>query len=144
MKKVLLLTILTLPLSLLAQGPNTNVNPAVQGVQSNKINYYIEINNDDNIISQQANPPPPKQQGGGLGNLFGSNTGNEAPCTDCDKVKKAIKLSRSSSAGGNSKKAFSMKRWSKTFSGKVHMKMKKTFARKHRVRSNYSLCFNWS
>jgi hypothetical protein len=106
------------------------------------------MNNDDNnvqtnIVNQQANPPVARQQSGGLGSIFGSNNPNDAPCTDCDKVKNAVKAAHASSGGGQQKKAFSMKRWSKKFSGRMHMKMKKSFSRRHKVKMNYAICFNW-
>lgn len=150
MKSLSLLSTLALPLAAMlspveafAQGPNTNNSPA-QGMQAKNKNYYIQINNGNNMISQTVNLPSYQQQAGGLVSLFGSNKTNEGPCADCDNVKKTIKLSHASSGGGSYKKSFSMKKWSRTFSGKMHMKMKKTFVRKHKVRSSYSLCFNWN
>lgn len=150
MKNLLIISALSFPLGIFAQG-NGNANPQVQ---MQNVNYYNLINNDENINDkliqtniyvQQANPPAQEQQGSSLGNIFGSNEDvqQEKPCTDCDEVKKAIKLSYASSGGSYHRKSFSMKKWSRTFSGKMNMKMKKMFAKKYKVKTSYSLCFNW-
>lgn len=142
MKPLLLLIALALPFAIFAQGPNTNVNPPVQGIQTkNKLANDDEMQVETNVATQQA--ATPAKQGGSLGALFGANTETGEPCTDCDEVKKAIKSAHGSSGGMQHKKPFRMKKWSRTFSGKMHMKMKKSFASKHKVRSNYALCFNW-
>ena len=144
-----------------AQGPNTNINPPPQ---AQNVNYYNqidnnnslgnafnEINNDKNpiqtniMIQQQANPPAQEQQGSAIGNIFSSNENvpQEKPCKDCDEVKQAIKASHASSGGSHHRKSFGMKKWSRVFSGKMHMKMKKVLAKKYKVKTSYALCFNW-
>ena len=166
MKKFFLLTTITLPLGIFAQGANTNINPpthAQEEQQAQNINYYNKIdennnslgnasngiNNDINLIQtnignyqQQANPPA--QQQSSLGNIFGlndnDNTQGKVKCKDCEEVKQAIKASHAPSSGSYHKKS---KDWKKIFSGRMHMKMKKIFARKHKVKTSYSVCFNW-
>lgn len=140
-----------------------NSNPSAQ--QAQNINYYNQVDDNNNsfgnassindgenpvqtnISNQQKTNPAAEQQGISLGNFFGSDGNDDAqqnkPCTDCDEVKQAIKASHVSSGEGYHKKSFSMRRWSKTFSGKVNMKMKKTFARKYKAKTSYALCFNW-
>ncbi|TAL62484.1 MAG: hypothetical protein EPN85_02640 [Bacteroidetes bacterium] len=120
-----------------------------QASNPESINYYDQtsLNNDNpqilNFSQQPINPPAQAHQGRGLEeNLFVSNENKPEPCTDCDKVKKAIKASHYS-ASGNSRKPFSYKRWVRTTGGKMHMQMKKMFARSHKVKTSYSLCFNW-
>ena len=153
MKNFLIITALTLPIGIFAQGPNTNNNPPAQ-VQTQNINFFL-INNDDNINDNKAiqtNPGNFQQQvkipAQGVPqsgwNPFGSvENNNDKPCNDCDEVKQAINASHASSGGSYNRKSFSMKKWSKTFSGKMKMKMKKTFAKKYKVKTTYSLCFNW-
>ena len=144
MKTFLILPLLTLPFTLFAQGPNTNANPPIQGIQAKNIIVNDDINPiETNIASQQAAAPATAKQSEGLAALFGSNKENETPCADCDKVKKALMAAHASSGGGRHRNSHSMKRNFRTFSGKMHMKMKKTFARRHKVKSNYALCFNW-
>lgn len=144
MKTFLILPLLTLPFTLFAQGPNTNANPPIQGIQAKNILINDDANPaETNIASQQAAAPATVKQGEGLAALFGSNKENETPCADCDKVKKALMAAHASSGSARHGRSAGIKRWSKTFSGRMHMKMKKTFARKHKVKSNYALCFNW-
>ncbi|MBI4930923.1 MAG: hypothetical protein HY841_09190 [Bacteroidetes bacterium] len=158
----LLLTALALPIGIFAQGPNTNINPPPQIQNVNYINLIDENNNslgnasgkiNDDInpiqtniaIQQQANPPAQVQQQSS-GSIFGSEDNNQSKttgCNDCDAVKQAIKASHASSGGNYHKKSFGMKRWSRTFSGKMNMKMKKMFTKKYKAKTSYALCFNW-
>lgn len=142
MKNLLLLTALTFPIGIFAQGPNTNTNPPAQvQVQGRNTNNYIQINYDDNVVDQQANPP--QQQSGGRGPIFSSNNSGSTPCTDCDNVKKAIKLSHASSGSGSHKKTPGLKKGMKKFSGRMNIKMKKAFARRYKAKPNHAICFNW-
>ena len=154
----LLLLTLILPLGLFAQGTNTIINPPAQ-VQMQNINFSNEINTDNNINDdnqatqvnvedQQANPPAQAQHSA-LGNLFGSNSEDNDPqakttgCKDCDAVKNALRSARSSSGASHRGRSMGIKRWSKTFSGKLNMKMRKAFTRTHKVKTSYAICFNW-
>jgi hypothetical protein len=158
MKNLLLITALTLPLGVFAQG-NTNINPQVQ-IQN--VNYFnqIEIHNDLDSIqthtgNQQANPPVQDQQfaeadppsgGQSSGNVFSSDENNKPKttgCKDCDAVKQALKASQASSSGSQHKKYYSIKQWSKIVEGKMNLKMKKVFANRYRARTSYAICFNW-
>lgn len=149
MKYLLILTTLALPISLLAQGSNSNINPQAQ-VQMQNINYYnnqIDIN-DDNIIQtnsapQQANPIEQAKESTTQGSFFGSNNNDNKPCKDCDEVKQAIKVSHASDGGGHHKRSFDAVQWSRTLEGKMHMKMRKTFTRPYKPKTSYALCFNW-
>lgn len=140
MKYLLFLIILALHFSLAAQGPNTNTNPPVQAQGRNTANY-IQINYDDNVVDQQASPP--QQQSRGRGPIFGSENSGSTPCTDCDNVKKAIKLSHATSGSGSHKKTSGFKKGMKKFSGRMNIKMKKVFARKYKAKPNYAICFIW-
>ena len=103
MKNILVIAAFTLPVALFAQGRNTNINPPAQTMQQanyNNQNHLLEdpfngINNGYNVqpndYNQQADSAVPSQQGKGPASLFGTGNGNEVPCTDCDKVKNAIK-----------------------------------------------------
>jgi len=151
MKNLLIIVALALPIGIFAQGPNTNINPPPQ-IQMQNVNYMnqIDINNDNNINiiqtnlgNQQANPPAEVQQQATQGSFFGSENNNEKPCTDCDEVKTAIKASHYFSSGVHHSKSVNMKQWSKKVSGKMHMKMRKTFSRSRKVKTNYAICFNW-
>lgn len=162
----LTITALTLPIGMFAQGPNTNIqnNPPSQ-VQMQNINYYNQIddnnnslgnasiiNDDENPIQtnlgndfhQQGNPPAQEQQQFSLGNIFGSNANDNKPCTDCDEVKKAIKISHASSGGSHHRKSFSVKKWGKKISYNTNLKMKKIFAKKYKAKTTFASCFNWS
>ena len=165
MKKILIPSSLTFVVMLsvveaFAQGPNTNIQINPQA-QSQNINYYDQINdnnnslgNTSNIINDDINPiqtnlgnqqanPPAEQQGISFGNIFGSGEQQNKPCTDCDEVKQAIKASHASSGSSYHRKPFSMKKWSRTFSGKMNLKMKKMFAKKYKAKTSYAICFNW-
>ncbi len=155
MKNFLLLSAPTLPIGMFAQGPNTNNNPPLQ-VQIQNINYYDQINDNNinndinpiqtnlgNNFQQQANPPAQEEEQQSSGSFFGSNTNNNKPCDDCDEVKQAIKISHASSGGSHHRKSFSMKKWSRTFSGKMNLKMKKMFAKKYKTKTSFAACFNW-
>lgn len=159
MKNFLIITALTHPFGIFAQGPNTNINPPPQSQNVNYINLIDENNNslgntsyiinDDinpiqtNLGNQQANPPAEVQQQATQGSFFGSENNNEKPCNDCDEVKTAIKASHYFSSGVHHSKSVNMKQWSKKVSGKMHMKMRKTFSRSRKVKTNYAICFNW-
>ena len=116
MKNILAITILVLPLSIFAQGPNANINPAIQmKVQEQK----------------------------SLGNVLGSEENNNSKttgCKDCDVVKKAIKASYAAS-GSHHRKSFSMKKRGNKFLERMHMK--KIFAHRKKIRTNYEICFTW-
>lgn len=136
MKNLLFITSLTLPIGTFAQN-----------MQQQAVNYYDQINDNNNIIQMNNpgnyNPPAQVQQQTTQGSFFGSENNNEKPCNDCDEIKQAIKASHASSGGSYHRKSFSMKKWSRTFSGKMHMKMKRAFAKKYKVKTSYSFCFNW-
>ena len=68
---------------------------------------------------------------------------NEKPCKDCDMVKQAIKAANTSSGGNHYKRSFGFKKWSKAFSGKMNLKLKKMFAHRKKLKTNYETCFNW-
>lgn len=146
MKSLLIITSLFVTLSVaeaFAQGPNTNAaqNLRVQNQIQNINNDEETVNFDNNIIRVNLENQPPVQQGrGSLENNVVS--GNSKPCTDCDKVKQAIKLSHVSS-GERHKKSFSMKKWSRKMEGRMNLKMKKIFSHKTKIRTNFGICFNW-
>lgn len=149
MKKIVLFTALLLPAGLYAQGPNTGANPQVQATNNVlDVNFFDNVSNADvnaeenNFSIEQQAQQAPDNRGNGLGSLFGTNKDN-APCTDCDQVKQAVKTARVSSGSSGQKKSFSMKRWSKKVSGRAHLKMKKIFSGRHKVKTSYALCFNW-
>jgi hypothetical protein len=149
MKYLLLLPSL-LTIGCFAQGPNANIqaNPLEQ-IQMQNINDDEQAINFINVQTnfsnqQQANPPQQAQGPVTRGSFFGSENNNEKPCTDCDEVKRVVAASRSSSSGGgHTKRSFSANGWSKTIEGKVHMKMRRTFARQYKPKTSYALCFNW-
>jgi len=166
MKKFFLLSAIALPIGLFAQGPNNNPPQQVQQIQTiNYINQTIENNNPDesfankinndknplqiNILnSQQANPPAQVQQQQSSGSFFGSdenetNKVKTTGCKDCDAVKKALAASHASS-GGHHGKSFNLQQWSKTISGKIYMKTRKTFARHKKIKTSYEICFHWA
>jgi len=146
-----------------AQGPNTNINPPPQiqnvnyinlidennnslGNASNKINDDVNLIQTNIAIQQQANPPVQVQQQQSSGSIFGSEENNQSKttgCKDCDAVKQALKASHISSGTGYQKKSLGIKQWSRTFSGRMYMKMKKTFAHHRKIRTSYEVCFNW-
>lgn len=144
MKNFLIITALTFPIGIFAQG-STNANLQMQ---MQNVNYYNNINDDTNpvevntAIQQQVNPPIQEQQQSSIGNIFGSDLNNNKPCTDCDEVKAAIKVSYSSS-GISHGKTFSMKKWTKKISGKADMKLRKMMAQKKKVKTSFDCCFNW-
>ncbi len=151
MKNVLLITALTLPIGIFAQGPNVNINLPVQSQMQNT-NYFnqIDINNDNNPIqtnlgNQQMNPSAQvKQQS--TGNIFGSEENNKSKtteCKDCDAVKKALKASYASSSGTRHNKSYSIQQWSRMMEGKINIKMKKVFGRRYKSKTSYAVCFNW-
>lgn len=165
MKKFLIISALTLPMGIFAQG-NFQINPPPQQAQT--INYYNQIDdnnnslentssiNDDenpiqtNIAIQQKANPHAEQQGVSLGNFF-SSSGNDGaqqnkPCTDCDEVKQAIKASHAAAASsGNShhRKSLGMKKWGKKFSYNTNLKIKKMFAKKYKAKTTFASCFSW-
>ena len=163
MKKLFLLSAITLPLGIFAQV--NNINPPPQSQMQN-VNYYDQldnnnslgnasgINNDINPIQtnignfqQQANPPAQVQQKKESGSIFGSeendNSQGKVKCKDCEEVKKAIASAHASSGVSHHRKSFSVRQWSNRFSGRMNMKMKKMFAHKHKVKTSYAMCFNW-
>jgi len=161
MKNFLIITTLTLPIGIFAQGPNTHIqiNPPAQ---AQNINYYDQIDNNNSLgnasnvinndinpiqtniaIQQQVNIPAQSVPQSGW-NPFGSvENNNDKPCTDCDEVKQAIKASHASSGSSYHKKSFSMKKKLRIFSGRMNMKMKKIFAKKYKAKTSYAICFNW-
>ena len=162
MKNFLIISALTLPIGIFAQGPNTNIQINPQA-QSQNINYYDQINDNNNSLGnanakindainpiqlnignfqQQANPPVQEQQQSS-GSFFGSNSNDNKPCDDCDEVKQAIKASKNYSSGMSYGKSFSMKKWTKKISGKADMKLRKMMAQKKKVKTSFDCCFNW-
>ena len=146
MKTILLLSTLTLPLGLSAQG---NANPQAQ-IQN--VNFYVQGNTDNslndnnpiqtNLDYQQENPQVQQQKS--FGNFFGSedNSSDPAYCKDCEAVKAALKAAHSTS-GVRHARHRGIKTWGNKFSGRMNLKMKKMFARTHKVRTSYETCFNW-
>lgn len=152
MKNFLIITALTLLLGMTAKGQNTTINLPAQTPQMQNVNYYdqVDINNDinpvqTNIGNQQANPPAQVQQQQSSGSFFGAEKNKQEKttgCKDCDAVKKAIKESHASSVhsyGGS----FSIKKWGNKFSARMHMKIKKMFAHRKKIKTSYDICFNW-
>jgi hypothetical protein len=143
MKSLLIIIALTLPLGVFAQGNIVNAQ-----MQAQNVNYYDNINDDNNpiqtnIANQQANPPAQEQSSG---NSFGSEENNQTKttgCKDCDAVKKALAAAHASSGARHHQRSFGMKRWAKTFAGRMDMKMKKVFAHRKKIRTSYEFCFNW-
>jgi len=121
-----------------AQGPS--IQPNVSAPMQN-INYEETVNI-NNIVQNNINPPT--QQGNrSRGSNVSSGNSNGKPCTDCDKVKEAIKLSHASSSSGSRKRPFSMKKWARKIEGQLNLKMKKIFSRRTRSKADVGMCFNW-
>ncbi len=145
MKPLLIISTLTLPLGVFAQGNIVNTQ-----VKTQNVNYYdqVDINNDNNPIqtnleNQRVNPPAQQQSSGSFwGTGTSDNTNERVHCKDCDAVKAALKASRSSS-GTHHGNSFNMKKWGNKFAGRMNMKMKKLFAHRQKVKTNYEVCFNW-
>ncbi len=130
MKSLFLVTALLIQLGLLAQGPNININPS----QGKDKNDFIKTNNDGTVAQQQVVVPESK---------FGSNNTGHTPCSDCEKIKKAIKLSQGSSGSVSHKKKFVLRKSLKKFSGRMYFKLKQSFSRRYKAKPNHAICFNW-
>ena len=143
---LLFISTLALPLGLFAQG---NANPQAQ---MQNVNFYVQGNtvnsfNDNNQIQtnlseQQENPPVQQQKSSG--NFFGSgdNSSDPAYCKDCEAVKAALKAAHSTS-GVRHARHRGIKTWGNKFSDRMNLKMKKVFGHKYKVKTTYSVCFNW-
>ena len=147
MKKILIITALSLPLGVFAQG--NNVNPQVQnmphGNQLQNTNYYDNINDNNNpiqanISNQQANPPI---QQSFFGSGTNDNTNGKVRCKDCEAVKAALKAVHHSPAGIHKRSPWRIKKRLKKIPGKINLRMQKIFSHKKKVRTTYETCFKW-
>ena len=164
MRKLFLLSAITFPTGVFAQGPNTNVNPPAQASQMENVNYYNKIDennfslgnapgdiNDDanpiqtNIAMQAATTPAQQEKESGsnfLNSEENDNSQGKVKCKDCEEVKKAIAAAHSSS-GTHHRKSGGMKKWGKKFSYNTQTKMKRLFAKKYKVKTTFASCFSW-
>lgn len=138
MKKVIVITVLTLPIAIFAQGQNKNVQLNSQ-MQAHSVNYFIQVNNDD--ATQQKNPSSSQQAGW---SIFGTENNKNKPCSDCEEVNTAIKAAKTkpASSGKSNYKKSSGKKWGKRFAYNFNLKAKKMFSRKYKAKTTYSACFN--
>jgi hypothetical protein len=125
-----LLALFFLPVISFSQGSGkVNENPPVQIQQFQNISNV----NFDNV--QENNQ--------GTQQFFSQNQGKqeEKPCTDCDVVKEKRREHFSSGSGsysGGGKSYKAKKKW-KRFCHQMAMKT----SRSKKVKTNYSVCFNW-
>ena len=128
MKSLLILTTLSLPLGVFAQGNNANPQAQMQTV-----NYYnnLEMNTDN-----QATENFP-------GSGSSDNTNGKVRCKDCDAVKKALAAAHASPKASHHSNFWRMQRWSKKISGRMDVKMKRLFVHHKKFKTTYETCFNW-
>lgn len=65
------------------------------------------------------------------------------PCSDCDEVKGAIKIFRTSSQAASRKKSFAFRKWSKRIEANIYRNTRKAFPGHRKAKSNFAICFNW-
>ena len=121
-----------------------NPPPVQQVLNYNPIHVENEINNDnvDRNIQLQVQQDNNKEEQ--QGNNFSNNVKQEKekdPCPDCDKIKKAKRENYGNNYSGNytggANKFKRKKNWKRFCYNISHRTGKK------KIKTNYSMCFNW-